>query len=149
MKYLLPVLLLLFFSSSFAAPPSDMEIELLFKDNRSVFLELKKLIYTDLGENKSIQVGENVHRKANISDEKLESYALALEKISIERLSAYRVEPLNIQTGFLIKSSGFVFGGCSSEIVHHQEGKPFKRDWADPYKLIELGNGWYAHTLCN
>ena len=149
MKNLLTLLLLLFSSSALSGPPSDMEIELLFKENRPLFLELKKLIYIDLGKNKSLQVGKNVHQKANISDKKLETYELELEKISIERLSVYRAEPLNIQTRFLIESSGFVFGGCLSEIVHHQEGKPLIRGWAEPYKLIELGNGWYAHTLCN
>jgi len=149
MKSLLPLLLLLFSYSAFCSPPSDKQIEELFNNNRSLFVELKKRIYEDLGENESLQVGTNVHRKPNISDKKLARYISKLEKISTQRLSAYRSSSKNIETRFLIARSGFVFGGCSSEIVHHQKGKPFIRKWAEPYELIDLGYGWYAHTLCN
>ena len=132
-----------------SGPPSNEGIEILFKTNRLVFIELRDRIHQDLGVKQIMQVGVNLNREAEVSDKKMAEYIQELEKISTQRLTAYRAEPSNIQTSFLLASSGFVFGGCSSSIVHHQKGKPFIRDWAEPYKLIDLNEGWYAHTLCN
>ena len=150
MKVLLISLLLIFSSSvSFGATPSDSDLEQLFNKNRTLFIKLKDLIYSDLAKEDMLQVGKNVHIKPNISNQKLESYISELEKISVQRLTAYRSTATNIETSFLVSSTGFVFGGCSSEIVHHQEGSPFIREWAEPYKIMELKGGWYAYTLCN
>jgi len=149
MKRLLLLLLLLFPCTVFSESTSDESIELLFNTHRSIFVELRDRIHLDLGNNEILQVGENLNRKTEVSADKLNEYILELDKISTERLTAFRAERSNIQTSFLISKSGFVFGGCSSQIMHHQKGKPFIRKWAEPYKLIELEQGWYAHTLCN
>ncbi len=149
MKRLLRLLLLLFPCTVFSHSASDESIETLFTTHRSIFIELRDRIHLDLGNNEILQVGENLNRKTEVSTDKLNKYISELETISAERLTVFRAEKSNIQTSFLISKSGFVFGGCSTQIMHHQKGKPFIRKWAEPYKLIELEEGWYAHTLCN
>lgn len=150
MKIIFFILVMIVAQSAISAPPSDESVEILFDKNKEIFKELKDQIYLDLSGKEKLRIDEGSNSNIEgLSSKKLANYIARLKKISSQRVTAYRSSSDNVETSFLIYRNGFVFSGCITEIVHFKKGKPFKRDWAKPYNLIDLKEGWFAHTLCN
>ena len=147
LKTTILLMVLLSLTSCTTEPMEEEEFSTVFRDHKKDFELLKTMAIQDMGENRLMLIGD---RNTNSpSQEKVTQYRSKLKRVGAKRITVIRESENNIETTFLLFTSGFVFGGCSSSITNIQSGELFRPSWADPYIEINLGENWYGQTKCN
>jgi len=154
------------------------ELERNFIEHRTSFLQLKNFIQNVRGIDHYLtisheRIGDHLRRGEEWSDEDLREavddlglnshqyreYMKLLDEIRAKRLT-YSPAVENTKPGhnkksgtveFLVASTGFVFGGCSTEIRIHTDGlipQPLETPGFS-IELLPLGGGWYVEHSCS
>jgi len=141
--------LLIACSSNESTPPNSDELKNIFDKSSNQFEEIKEMMITDVGFQEVLQIGDNSKNADKISKDRYQKYTSLLKLTGAERVTAYTRSKINTSVSFLVYRSGIVTGGCLTKILFMTSGRPKKPDWANPYQLTVLGNGWYGETKCN
>ncbi len=131
-----------------ADDPSPHDVELFFTSHKKVLNQIKQSIIQDIGEENHLKIGEDDSKVDSMETRKHKQYLADLNFISVESMYIL-LDSDGTEVTFNIYASGMVFGGCVTQITHMSRGKPFRPEWAEPYFLVDLQNGWYGHQKCN
>jgi len=178
-KWILALALFSLLATCFKAPPSNEELELLFKPNVSAAENLKQMILEDAtSHNKEIyrigidRVGEyskglikwsviGTKQKLSLKDalqaeglneSRFNSYISLLNQLHAERISVFSNEMNNKRVVISIFSQGLSISGCGMNFSYIYPAPTNRNTKGDDSfeEYIPLGNDWYIENFsCN
>ena len=126
----------------------ETDLTHIFEKNVQSFTRLLEMVRKDISNEEIIELGSREKNISHLTEERHREYISLLAEVGSERVSAYRKSKDDLRVSFLLKSSGFVFAGCISELTN-QIVRPDKPSWSESYIHKALGNNWHGETKCN
>ncbi|TPV55709.1 hypothetical protein FJ444_16445 [Aestuariibacter sp. GS-14] len=149
--------------------PSEAELIEYFNQNQSGLEKLKEMIAIDSREHDYFEIRDGRIGKYELTEKGWSksygqyvpfsvvsgTYLLTSSRYDeyIQLFKTTKTTAVEYYTGnvsITIFSAGFVFGGCSSEIIFHPEKLNLSRpSWATTYHQVYFNDNWGGITQCN